>query len=186
MELRVRDHVRELTALLSVVSLAAVFGAVGGVVPPALLPQAPAAFVDAIPHLNAVFSTAALVTIPLGVRAARRGRVSRHRAHMIATLGLFAAFLVCYLYRIVVRSTTAFGGPEAVYRFVYLPTLGVHILLAIVCIPLLYYVALLALTRPTSAIRDSLHPRVGRAAASLWFVSFLLGDVVYLLLYVVY
>jgi putative membrane protein len=186
MELRARDRVPELTALLSVVSLAAVFGAVGGIVPPSLLPQAPAAAVDAIPHVNAVLSTAALVTIPLGVRAARRGQVDRHRALMAATLGLFAAFLVCYLYRITVRGTTEFGGPDAVYQFVYLPTLAVHITLAVVCIPLLYYVALLALTRPVEAIRDSLHPRVGRAAASLWFVSFLLGDVVYLLLYVVY
>jgi putative membrane protein len=105
---------------------------------------------------------------------------------MLTTLGLFAAFLVLYLYRITVRGTTAFGGPDAVYRVVYLPTLGIHILLAIVCVPLLYYVALLAATRPVSELRGSLHPRVGRVAAALWFVSFLLGDVVYLLLYVVY
>jgi len=186
MELRAGDRVPELTALLSVVSLAAVFGAVGGVVPPSALPRAPEAVVDAIPHLNAVLSTTALVTIPLAVRAARRGRIGRHRALMLASLGLFAAFLVCYLYRLTVRGTTSFGGPDAVYRLVYLPTLGVHILLAIVCIPLLYYVALVALTRPVPEIRGSLHPRVGRVAASLWFVSFLLGDVVYLLLYVVY
>jgi putative membrane protein len=186
MELRASDRVPELTALLSVVSLAAVFGAVGGVVPASLLPQAPEAVVDAIPHINAVLSTTALVTIPLAVRAVRRGRIGRHRALMVTTLGLFAAFLVCYLYRLTLRGTTAFPGPDAVYQYIYLPTLGVHILLAIVCIPLLYYVALLALTRPIAAIRDSLHPRVGRVAASLWFVSFLLGDVVYLLLYVVY
>lgn len=186
MERSAEDHVPGLTALLSVVSLAAVFGAVGGIVPSALLPRAPAAVVDAIPHVNAVLSTAALVTIPLAVRAARRGRIDRHRALMVATLGLFAAFLACYLYRLILRGTTAFGGPDAVYRFVYLPTLGVHILLAIACIPLLYYVALIALTRPIPAVRESLHPRVGRVAASLWFVSFLLGDVVYLLLYVVY
>jgi putative membrane protein len=37
-----------------------------------------------------------------------------------------------------------------------------------------------------SAIRESLHSRVGRVAASLWFVSFLLGDVVYALLYLIY
>ena len=186
MELRAADRVPELTALLSVVSLAAVFGAVGGVIPPSLLPQAPEAAVDAIPHVNAVLSTTALVTIPLAVRAVRRGRVDSHRTLMVATLGLFGAFLVLYLYRLTLRGTTPFGGPDAVYQFVYLPTPAVHILLAIVCIPLLYYVVLLALTRPTPAIRDSLHPRVGRVAASLWFVSFLLGDVVYLLLYVVY
>ena len=186
MNLRAGDRVPEIAALLSVVSLAAVFGAVGGVIPASVLPRAPDAVVDAIPHVNAVLSTAALVTIPLAVRAVRRGRIRRHRALMTATLGLFAAFLVLYLYRITVRGTTAFGGPDAVYRFVYLPTLGIHVLLAIVCVPLLYYVALLAATRPIPELRGSLHPRVGRIAAALWFVSFLLGDVVYLLLYVVY
>ena len=186
MNLRAGDRVPELAALLSVVSLAAVLGAVGGVIPASVLPRAPESVIDAIPHVNAVLSTAALVTIPLAVRAVRRGRIRRHRALMLTTLGLFAAFLVLYLYRITVRGTTAFGGPDAVYRVVYLPTLGIHILLAIVCVPLLYYVALLAATRPVSELRGSLHPRVGRVAAALWFVSFLLGDVVYLLLYVVY
>ena len=59
-------------------------------------------------------------------------------------------------------------------------------LLAVVSIPLVYYVLLVATTRPVAAIRESPHPRVGRVAASLWFVSFALGVVVYALLYVVY
>ena len=186
MDIQADDRVPEIAAFLSVLSLAAVFGAVSGTIPASLLPQAPTAAVDAIPHANAVLSTAGLVTIPLAVRAIRRGNVGRHRTLMLTTLGLFAGFLVLYLYRITLRGPSTFGGPDAVYRFVYLPTLAVHVLLAITCIPLLYYVALLAATRPVSAIRESLHSRVGRAAASLWFVSFLLGDVVYALLYLVY
>jgi putative membrane protein len=71
-------------------------------------------------------------------------------------------------------------------QFVYLPLLVVHVLLAIVCIPLLYYVLLIALTRPVAEIRASLHPRIGRVAATLWLVSFALGTAVYLLLYVLF
>ncbi|WP_435184505.1 DUF420 domain-containing protein [Halobellus sp. EA9] len=186
MELRARDHVPGLTAALTVVSLAAVFGTVLGAVPVGLLPTAPSAFLDAIPHINAVFSTLAIVTIVLGVRFIRAGDVDRHRAMMLSTLGLFVAFLVLYLYRIALRGPAEFPGPETVYQFVYLPILAVHILLAIVCIPLVYYVLLLAVTRPVSAIYDTAHRRVGRIAASLWLISFFLGDVVYLLLYVVY
>ena len=186
MNLQAGDRVPELTAFLSVLSLVAVFGAVLGAIPASLLPRAPATAVDAIPHVNAVLSTVGLVTIPLAVRAIRRGHVARHRALMLTTLGLFAGFLVLYLYRITLRGPSAFGGPDTIYRFIYLPTLAVHILLAIACIPLLYYVALLALTRPVSAIRESLHSRVGRVAASLWFISFFLGDVVYALLYLIY
>lgn len=176
----------ELTAALTVVSLAAVFGTVLGAVPQALLPAAPPAVLDAIPHVNAVLSTLGIATILLGVRFVRGGDVARHRAMMLATAGLFATFLVLYLYRIAIRGPSAFPGPESVYQFVYLPILGIHVLLAIVCIPLVYYVLLLALTRPVSAIYDTAHRRVGRVAASLWLVSFSLGDVVYALLYVVY
>jgi putative membrane protein len=79
-----------------------------------------------------------------------------------------------------------FPGPDPVYRTVYLPLLAVHILLAVVCIPLLYYVLLLAATRPVSALVDTAHARVGRVAAALWILSFVLGNVVYAMLYVVY
>ncbi|RLM57455.1 DUF420 domain-containing protein [Halobellus sp. Atlit-31R] len=186
MELRARDHVLELTTALTVVSLAAVFGAVLGAIPASIVPDAPATLVEAIPHVNAALSTTAIVTILLGVRFIRRGDVNRHRAMMITTLGLFVAFLALYLYRLILVGTAEFPGPETVYQFVYLPTLAIHILLAIVCVPLVYYVLLLGVTRPVSEIYDSAHKRVGRIAASLWLISFFLGDVVYVMLYVVY
>ncbi|ELZ34852.1 hypothetical protein C474_00787 [Halogeometricum pallidum JCM 14848] len=186
MELRARNHVPAATAALSAVSLALVFGTVLGYVPESSLPPASERTLAAIPHLNAVLSTTAIGTILLGVRAIRRGDVSRHRTLMLTTLALFAAFLVCYLYRIALAGTAEFPGPAAVYRFVYLPTLAVHILLAIVCIPLVNYAVLLAVTRPVSEIYQTRHRTVGRIAASLWLVSFALGDVVYAMLYVVY
>jgi putative membrane protein len=99
---------------------------------------------------------------------------------------LFAGFLVLYLYRVAVLGPTEFTGPAAVERFLYLPLLAVHILLAVVCIPLLYYVLLLALTRPVERLRGSRHRQIGRVVAPLWMISFALGLAVYLLLYVVY
>ena len=181
-----RERVPEATALLTVVSLALVFAAALGVVPSGLLPRAPEGVLDAIPPVNAVVSLVAIGTIVAGWRAIRRGNVRRHARLMTTSFGLFALFLVLYLYRVALLGPTPFPGPAAVERFVYLPVLGVHILLAIVCVPLLYYVLLVAATRPTAEIYGSLHPRVGRAAASLWLVSFSLGVVVYALLYVVY
>lgn len=186
MELRVRDPVPALTALLTVVSLALVFGAVLGAIPEAVIPRASDAFVAAIPHVNAVLCTVAVGTVSAGWLFVRRNRIRRHRAMMLTSLVLFGAFLVLYLYRVTLEGPTDFPGPETVYRFVYLPTLAVHVLLAIVCLPLLYYVLLLALTRPVSELRRSSHAKVGRVAASLWLVSFSLGDVVYALLYVAY
>jgi putative membrane protein len=186
MELRARDPVPALTAVLTVVSLALVFGAVLGAFPSGALPRASDGFLEAIPHLNAAISTTAIVTIAAGWAFIRRGQIRRHQAMMVSSLGLFIGFLVLYLYRLVLEGTKQFPGPDAVYQFVYLPTLAVHILLAIVCLPLVYYVLLLALTRPVAELRQTRHATVGRVAAGLWLVSFFLGDVVYVLLYVVY
>ncbi|GGL36994.1 hypothetical protein GCM10009037_20590 [Halarchaeum grantii] len=178
------DHVPAATAVLSAVSLALVFGAVLGALPSALLPVAPDWVLALIPTLNAAICAVAFVVVAVGWRAIRRGDVHRHRRAMLTGLGLFALFLVCYLYRVSLRGPTPFTGPAVVEQYVYLPVLAVHVFLAIVCIPLLYYVVLLALTRPVAALPRTNHPRVGRVAAPLWLVSFGLGVVVYVLLHV--
>jgi len=186
MHLDARNRVPELTAVLSLVSLALVFGAALGAVPRGAIPRAPDAVLTTIPHVNAVVSTVAVVTILAGVVFARRREFGKHRIMMLASAGLFAVFLVLYLYKVALEGPADFPGPDAIYRQVYLPLLAIHILLAVVCIPLLYYVLLLATTRPISALVDTAHAQVGRVAASLWLISFVLGNVVYAMLYVVY
>jgi putative membrane protein len=185
MEFRARNHVPALTGLLSLISLGLVFGAVLGLFD-GTLPRAPMAVLDAIPTVNALVSALAVGTIATGWRAIRRGAVARHRKLMGVSLALFVTFLVLYLYRVSLLGPAPFPGPDTIYQFVYLPVLAIHISLAIVCIPLLYYVLLLALTRPIAALSETNHPRVGRVAASLWMISFALGIVVYLLSYVIY
>lgn len=186
MERRVREHVPALAGLLSVLSLALVFGAALQVFPTEAIPRAPDPVLDAIPHVNAVVSLAAIGTIAAGWRYAKRGEFGKHRALMLASLSLFVAFLALYLYKVALTGPAPFPGPDAVYRLAYLPLLAIHIGLAIVCVPLLYYVLLLALTHPMSDLPTTNHRRVGRVAASLWLVSFALGVVVYALLYLVY
>jgi putative membrane protein len=105
---------------------------------------------------------------------------------MVTTFALFATFLVCYLYRVSLLGPTDFGGPAAIETYVYLPVLAIHILLAIVCIPLVYYALLLAYSHSVAELPDTPHPRVGKAAAGLWLISFALGVVVYAMLYWVY
>jgi len=178
------ENVPAATAALTVVSLALVFGAVLGALP--ALPRAPDPLLAAIPHVNAVLSLVAIGTIAAGWRWIRRGEVRKHRAAMVTALALFAVFLALYLYRVSLEGPTPFTGPETVKTFVYLPVLAVHVLLAIVCIPLLYYVVLLGLTRPVREIHGTNHARVGRVAASLWLLSFTLGVAVYAMLYVVF
>ncbi|EFW93217.1 hypothetical protein ZOD2009_05117 [Haladaptatus paucihalophilus DX253] len=186
MESSVRNNVPTLTALLSIVSLALVFGAVLGVVPEHAIPRAPHWFLEAIPHLNAIISVAAIAVIGTAWHAIQHGHVVRHRAGMLTGLGLFVCFLGLYLYRVSLEGPTEFPGPKTVQQYLYLPILAIHMVLAMVCIPLLYYVLLLALSHPVADLPKTNHRRVGRIAASLWLTSFALGVVVYALLYVVY
>lgn len=186
MAIDARHRVPEIAGLLSAVSLALVFAAALGAIPDGVLPRASAAVFDAIPHVNAAVSTVAVATIAAGWYSARQGAYRRHRALMLTSLGLFAAFLALYLYKVSIEGPAAFPGPGSVYRFVYLPLLAIHVLLAVVCIPLLYYVAGLGLTREIRELVETNHARVGRVAASLWLTSFVLGNAVYVLLYVVY
>ncbi|USZ67773.1 DUF420 domain-containing protein [Halorussus salilacus] len=183
MERLVKRHVPALTGLLTVVSLALVFAAALQVVPEGVLPRAPDSVLAAIPHVNAAICTVAFAVVAASWRAIRRGNVERHRTGMLAGVVLFAGFLALYLYRVALLGPTPFEGPAVVEQYVFYPVLGIHVLLAVVCIPLLYYVLLLALTRPTAELSATNHPRVGRVAATLWLVSFGLGVVVYLLLY---
>ncbi|WP_135363045.1 DUF420 domain-containing protein [Halosimplex halophilum] len=184
--MNVSEHVPAVSGLLSVVALALVFAAALQAIPQALLPRAPDPVLAAIPHVNAVVSATAVGTIAVGWRAARRGDVARHRAAMLSTTGLFALFLVAYLYRVALLGPSDFSGPPLVESVIYPGILAVHIVLAIVCVPLVIYVLLLALTRPVAEVRETRHPTVGRVAAALWLVSFTLGVVVYLMLYVLF
>ncbi|MFB6070359.1 MAG: DUF420 domain-containing protein [Halanaeroarchaeum sp.] len=169
--------------LLSVVALALVFAAVFRVIPPAALPHAPDWLLAAIPTVNAVVSLLALGTISLGWRRIRAGDVTGHRRAMVASLGLFATFLVLYLYKVALEGPTTFDGPAAIRQFVFLPVLAIHVALAVVAVPLLAYVVVIAVRHPIAEIPGTPHPRVGRVAATLWLVSFALGLVVYGLLY---
>ncbi len=186
MRVPVRDHVPLATAVASAVALALVFGAVGGVIPSSVLPRASDAVIAAIPHLNAAISATAIITILLGWRAIARGNVRQHRAFMLTSFGLFVAFLAAYLYRLILVETTAFGGPDAVYTYLYLPFLGIHILLAIVCVPFVFYALLLAATRPPEELYHTRHAQAGSVAAVLWLISFAMGIGVYILLYHLY
>jgi putative membrane protein len=180
-----REHVPALTALLTVASLALVFGAALQLLPVAALPS-PEGLLETIPHVNAVVSLTAIGTILAGVRAVRRGEVRRHRALMVTSFALFAAFLALYLYRVAVLGPTEFTGPAAVRTYLYLPFLFVHIALAILCVPFVFYALLVAGTRSVAEIYGTRHRTAGRIAAGLWLISFTMGLAIYAMLYHVF
>jgi len=182
---RVRSHIRVVNGLLTALSLALVFGAVGGYVPAGVLPRVEP-LVTVIPHLNVLVSLSAIGTISYGVWSIRQRDVNRHRAAMLASAALFGLFLLLYLYRVALEGPTSFEGPDTIRRFVYLPFLAIHILFAMVCLPFVYQALLLAGTHTVAELPETAHRRVGRVAASLWLVSFAMGIGVYLMLHVLF
>lgn len=181
----IREHVAVSAGILSVISIALVFAAALQRLPTAAIPRVEA-LLAVIPHVNAIVSLAAIGTILAGVRAIRRDDVRRHRALMLTSFALFAAFLLLYLYRVALIGPSEFSGPGVVRTYLYLPFLFVHVSLAVLCLPFVFHALLSAGTRSISSIRDSSHARAGRIAATLWVVSFSMGIVIYALLYHVY
>ncbi|KPN31732.1 putative membrane protein [Halolamina pelagica] len=180
----VRDHTLGTAAVLSTAAVALVFAAALRVVPAEALPRAPSVIIDAIPHVNAAVSAVAFVLIIVGVRAIRDGNIDRHRKLMGSAFGLFVVFLVGYLYRVALIGPTEFPG-SGLIETVYFAILGIHITLAVLSVPLLFYTLLLAWSHPVSEIPATNHRKVGKVAAPLWAISFALGVVVYLMVYVV-
>jgi len=118
------------------------------------------------------------------VREARAKRFDRHRKLMLGAFALFVGFLALYLWKVALEGPTSFPA-SGMIELAYFGILAVHIVLAVVCIPLLYYVLLLAWTHSLREIPETNHRRVATVAAPLWLISFVLGNVVYVMLYLV-
>lgn len=173
-------------AAVTVSVVGVIWLATSGRLPPEAVPEVSDDFLDATPHVNAAFVSTAVATLAVGYQAARRRQIRRHAASMAVTAALFFGFLSLYLLRLANEGLTEFQGPETVYSYVYLPVLVVHMVLAGVAVPLVVFALYVGVRAQVDSVGDSSHPRVGRVAVPLWGVSFVLGDVVYLLLHHVY
>lgn len=87
-----------------------------------------------------------------------------------------------YVTRVYLGGVKEFPGPATLHYFVYLPVLGVHLALSIICIQPVAYVALIGLTRRIEDIPHTRHRLVARIAVPMWIVSLALGLAVYAML----
>jgi putative membrane protein len=175
---RVRAQPLRATVVLSVLSYALVIGTFAGFLP---WPSISNGLVNALGHAIAVTNAFALLSILFGVRAIKRGNVGRHRVAMMTALALIVVFLAMYLLKI--------GGGfekailvEGPIRWAYLPMLFVHIGLSVVAVPVVIHAAVLGVSHTPAELRETVHARVGRVAASAWALILALGLVTYLML----
>ncbi|RLM44734.1 DUF420 domain-containing protein [Haloarcula sp. Atlit-47R] len=179
---RARARPRLVTAVVSVVGYALVFGAFGGVLP---LPELSNGIVILLGDAIAVVNSVALLAIVAGVYFIKNDQVQKHRAAMLTAFTLIMVFLTLYILKV--------GGgfekeivAEGFVWTAYIVMLAVHILLSAVSVPVVVHAVVLGLTHSPAELRETVHARVGRIAVSAWGLSLFLGLVTYVMLNHIY
>jgi len=179
---RARARPRLVTAVVSVVGYALVFGAFGGVLP---LPEFSNDTVILLGDAIAVVNSIALLAIVAGVYFIKNDQVQKHRTAMLTAFTLIMVFLALYILKV--------GGgfekeivAEGVVWTAYIVMLAIHILLSAVSVPVVVHAVVLGLTHSPAELRETIHARVGRIAVSAWGLSLFLGLVTYVMLNHIY
>lgn len=133
-----------------------------------------------LPHVNAALNATTAVLLVIGRIQIARRRIARHRAVMIAALGVSALFLAGYITYHVSAPIFVFRGQGPI-RPLYYSLLISHVLLAALTIPLILVTAWRGLHRD-----DARHRRIARWAWPVWMYASASGFVVYLMLYQIY
>ena len=182
----VKPHARAVTAVLSVVGYAAVFGVFLSPTVQSLFPDLSLRQVNLLADAIAVVNSLTVVTLSLGWYWIRRGEVRKHAAAMSTSFLLILGFLMMYLPKVAGGGRKEFVGPPLVTT-AYLLMLAVHILLSILAVPVVLYAIVLGATHSPQELRtETPHARVGRIAAGTWLFSLVLGVITYVLLDHVY
>lgn len=179
---RVRATPRLVTAAISLVGYALVFGTFGGVLP---FPSISDATVILLSDAIAVVNAAALTAIVAGVYFIKTDQIRRHRAAMLTAFALILAFLVMYLLKVGGGFEKEILAEGAVW-WAYIVMLAIHVLLSAISVPVVVHAVVLGLTHSVAELRDSAHARVGRIAVAAWGLSLFLGLVTYVMLNHIY
>ena len=129
------------------------------------------------PAINATLNGASAVLLTTGRILIGRGRISAHRACMIAAVATSSAFLACYLWYHAHVGSVHFAG-QGWSRPVYFTILISHTLLAVAVVPLV----LITLTRGLRARFDR-HRAIARWTFPIWLYVSITGVVIYVMLY---
>ena len=132
------------------------------------------------PAVNATLNGSSAVLLLIGRWFIGRGRISIHRAFMIAALVSSSAFLVSYLYYHAHVGSVHFQG-QGWSRPVYFSILISHTILAAVVVPMV----IITLSR---ALRERFdrHRAIARWTFPVWMYVSVTGVIVYVMLYRLY
>lgn len=130
-----------------------------------------------LPALNATLNAIATVLLLTGYALIRRGERQKHKACMLAALGMSALFLTSYVIYHLQVGSVPFKGTGWI-RTVYFAVLIPHVILAAGIVPLV----VITVSRGLSARYDK-HRKIARVTLPLWLYVSVTGVIVYLMLY---
>jgi len=126
-----------------------------------------------LPALLAILNGASVALLVAGFAAIRRAHRDRHRALMLANLGVSVLFVVVYVVQMSLVGVTRFPGDDWI-RSVFLAILTSHTILAVTLVPLVLRVVYLAFQE-----RFAEHRRIARVAFPIWLYVSATGVVIY-------
>ncbi|MBM3464393.1 MAG: DUF420 domain-containing protein [Armatimonadetes bacterium] len=129
------------------------------------------------PAVNASLNGLSALLLVTGFVFIRQGKVSAHRACMVAALVSSMLFLGCYLYYHAHAGSKPFQG-QGTLRLVYFTVLLTHTLLA-VAVPVL---AIVTLNRGLAGSYER-HRAIARWTLPIWLYVSVTGVVIYWMLY---
>ncbi len=130
-----------------------------------------------LPVVNATLNGTSAILLFVGFLYIRRGRVSEHKACMVAAFSTSILFLACYLVYHFFHGSTPFTG-QGWTRTVYFTILITHTVLATVVVPLV----LVTLRRAFKEKFDR-HATLARWTLPIWMYVSVTGVAVYWMLY---
>ena len=125
-----------------------------------------------LPMLNAILNGCSACCVVLGIHCVRKGSIVAHRRCMLAAFGFSTLFLVSYISHHYLHGDARFAG-EGLVRPVYFFILISHILLSVICLPLVLITFYAALSD-----RIPMHRRLVRWTAPLWLYVSVTGVLV--------
>ena len=133
-----------------------------------------------MPLLNAILNGTSAILLVSGYRFIRQGRRDAHRNCMVSAVITSSLFLASYITYHALAGRTEFHNP-AWFRPWYLVLLTSHTILAVVILPLIFFV-LRGVWRKDFVV----HKKFARWTFPLWLYVSVTGVLVYLILYQIF
>lgn len=136
-----------------------------------------AAWVSALPALNAFLNACSALFIVLGLRAVRQKRYGTHMRYMLSAFVSSSLFLISYIIYHSLHGDTRFLA-QGLIRPIYFFTLISHIALSMLALPLVFTTFYFALSRK----KKKLHRQVARWTYPIWLYVSVTGVLIFALL----